>query len=390
MPAPLTGLRILDLSRLLPGPYGTELLAGLGAEVIKVEDPRGGDYLRSIPPFVDGQSAHFLSLNHGKKSLAVDLKQPAGLAAFLRLVPTADALLESFRPGTARRLGVGCDALRAIHPRLVYCSLSGYGQNGPYRDRAGHDLNYIALAGLLGLSGQAGGPPAIPPTQIADLSSGMMAALVILAGVISARATGQGRYLDVSMLDMAVSWAGAHAVPCQQANGKAPGREGLMLTGQAPCYHVYQTLDGGYMSLGAIEPQFWQAFCAAVHRPDLLPRQFDPGAIPLVGALFRTRTRDGWQAQLAAVDCCCEPVLALDEALAGEQVRARGLLQPMPGAEGYLTVRSPVVMAGMEGMAESAGCPAPRLGQDTRDLLEQVGYGRDEVQALADAGVVAV
>jgi alpha-methylacyl-CoA racemase len=387
MPAPLTGLRILDLSRLLPGPYGTELLAGMGAEVIKVESPQGGDYLRSTPPYVDGQSAHFLALNHGKKSLAVDLKQPAGLAAFLRLVPTADALLESFRPGTADRLGVGYDALRALHPRLVYCSLSGYGQNGPYSHRAGHDINYIALAGLLGLSGQAGGPPAIPPTQIADLSSGMMAALAILAGILSARATGQGRYLDVSMLDMAVSWAGAHAVPCQQASGESPGREGLMLTGQTPCYHVYEALDGGYMSLGAIEPQFWQAFCRAAGQPGLLTRQFDPEAIPVMGALFRTRTRDGWQALLAGVDCCCEPVLALDEALAGEQVRARGLLQPMPGAEDYLTVRSPVVADGMDGGPAS---PAPRLGQDTHDLLAQVGYGQDEIRALVEAGTIIV
>ncbi|MDP3046667.1 MAG: CaiB/BaiF CoA-transferase family protein [Chloroflexota bacterium] len=387
MPAPLAGLRILDLSRLLPGPYGTELLAGMGAEVIKVESPQGGDYLRSTPPFVDGQSAHFLALNHGKRSLAVDLKQPAGLAAFLRLVPTADALLEGFRPGTAQRLGVGYDAVHAIQPRLVYCSLSGYGQNGPYRDRAGHDINYIALAGLLGLSGEANGPPAIPPTQIADLSGGMMAALAILAGVMSARATGQGRYVDVSMLDMAVSWAGAHALPCQQASGKAPGRQGLLLTGQTPCYNVYQTGDGGYMSLGAIEPQFWRAFCAAVGRPDLLTRQFDPRAIQEVRALFLTRTRQAWQSLLAGVDCCCEPVLTLDEALAGAQVQARGLLQPMPGAEGYLAVRSPVVM---EGMDSGSARPAPRLGQDTRDLLRQVGYGSDEIQTLADAGVVAV
>ena len=278
-------------------------------------------------------------MNHGKRSLAVDLKQPAGLAAFLHLVPTADALLESFRPGTARRLGVGYDALREVQPRLVYCSLSGYGQNGPYRDRAGHDINYIALAGLLGLSGEADGPPAIPPTQIADLSGGMMAALAILAGVVSARATGQGLYMDVSMLDMAVSWAGAHALPCQQATGKAPGRKGLLLTGQTPCYNVYQTGDGGYMSLGAIEPQFWQAFCAAVGRPDLLTRQIDPEAIPEVRALFLTRTRQAWQSLLAGVDCCCEPVLPLHEPLAGEQARAWSAAT-VPGA-GALTVRSP-------------------------------------------------
>ncbi len=387
MPAPLTGLRILDLSRLLPGPYGTELLAGMGAEVIKVEDPRGGDYLRSIPPFMNGQSAHFLAVNHGKKSLAVDLKQPAGLAAFLRLVPTADALLESFRPGATARLGVGYAALRGLNPRLVYCSLSGYGQNGPYRDRAGHDVNYIALAGLLGLSGEAGGPPAIPPTQIADLSGGMMAALAILAGVLAARTTGEGRYLDVGMLDVAASWTGAHALPCQQASGVTPGREGLLLTGQMPCYHVYQTLDGGYVSLGAIEPQFWQAFCQAAGRPDLVARQFAPEAIAQVSELFRTRTRQDWQALLAGVDCCCEPVLSLDEALAGEQARARGLFQPMPGAEDYLTVRSPVVMEAMQTGPES---PAPRLGRDTEELLRQVGYQDAEIRALAQAGAVAV
>jgi alpha-methylacyl-CoA racemase len=387
MLSPLTGLRILDLSRLLPGPYGTELLVGMGAEVIKVEDPHGGDYLRSTPPFVDGQSAHFLALNHGKKSLAVDLKHPAGLAAFLRLVPTAGALLESFRPGTAQRLGVGYDALREIQPRLVYCSLSGFGQNGPYRDRAGHDINYLAVAGLLGLSGEAGGPPAIPPAQIADLSGGMMAALAILAGVLGARATGQGRHMDVSLLDMAVSWAGAYALPCQQATGKTPERQGLLLTGQTPCYNVYETMDGGYMSLGAIEPQFWQAFCAAVDRPGLLTRQLDPAAIQELRALFLTHTRQDWQSLLAGVDCCCEPVLDLDEAVAGAQVQARCLLQAMPGTERFLTVRAPVVMDGMDSGTASQ---APRLGQDTRALLVQLGYGQDEIQELASLGAVTV
>lgn len=371
---PLVGLRVLDLSRLLPGPYGSMLLAQMGAEVVKIESPQEGDYLRTTPPFIEGESAHFWAVNRGKKSVALDLKHPQGRAAFLGLATTADAVLESFKPGTANRLGVGYAAVSAANPRIVYCSLSGYGQGGPYRERAGHDINYIALAGLLGLTGQRDGPPVPPAVQVADLGGGMMAALSILAGVLAARGTGQGRYIDVSMFDLVTSWVGAHAVPCYLAMGQVPGRNDLPLTGLVPCYQVYATRDGGYMSLGAIEIKFWEAFCRAAGRDDLIPHQYDPEATSWVRQLFLTRTRAEWEATLAGVDACCEPVLGLDEALAFAGARRAGL------ADG------PMVMP----LALGGDLPPPRLGQHTAELLREAGYSEAEIRDLVAMGAAGI
>ncbi len=386
MTAPLDGIRILDLSRLLPGPFGTLLLADLGAEVIKIESPQEGDYLRAIPPLVGGEGAYFLAVNRGKKSVALDLKAPAGRKAFLRLVATADALLEGFRPGTMERLGRGYAALQEINPSLVYCSLSGYGQDGPRRDRPGHDIDYIALGGLLGLTGEVGGPPVVPAVPIADLAGGLAAAIAILAALLGRQRRGQGAYIDVAMLDVVLSWLGPIVAPGLLA-GATLERGRLMLSGELPCYHVYQAQDGQYLALGALEPKFWTNFCRAVGRDDLLPHQFDPQAIAEVQAVFCQRPRAAWVALLASAEACGEPVYTPAEALADPQVAARGLLLEVahPAAGTLRLAGPPFRLAGMPGAATS---PAPRLGEHTAAVLRSLGYDETEIAAMVEAGVI--
>lgn len=386
MNAPLDGIRILDLSRLLPGPFGTLLLADLGAEVIKVESPQEGDYLRAIPPLVGGEGVYFLAVNRGKKSVALDLKAPAGRQAFLRLVATADALLEGFRPGTMQRLGLDYAALRETNPSLVYCSLSGYGQDGPRRDCPGHDIDYIALGGLLGLTGEVGGPPVVPAVPIADLAGGMAAAIALLAALLGNLRRGQGAYVDVAMRDVVLSWLGTIVMPGLVAG--APLERGrLMLSGGLPCYHVYQTQDGQYLALGALEPKFWANFCRAVGRDDLLARQFDPQAIAEVQAVLHQRARSEWVALLARAEACCEPVYTLAEALADPQVAARGLLLEVaqPAAGPLRLVGPPFRLAETPAAAAS---PAPRLGEHTAAVLRSLGYAETEIAALAKAGAI--
>jgi len=385
MTAPLEGVRVLDLSRLLPGPYCSMLLLHLGAEVIKVEDTEKGDYTRQMPPFVGQEGVYFLALNRGKRSLAVNLKTDEGRAIFLRLAETADVVLEGFRPGTADRLGVGYQAVSALNPRIVYCSISGYGQDGPYRLRAGHDVNYIALGGLLGLTGMAGGPPVIPAVQIADLTGGTFAALAIVAALLARERTGRGQYLDVAMLDTVVAWL--PMLVAWQAGGGRVERGLLPLSGGFPCYQVYETRNGEFMSLGALEPHFWANFCRAVGREDLIPHQFDEASIPEVQAIFKTRTRDEWVKLLEGVDTCCEPVKSLAEALVDPQVRHRGMVRevPHPTGETLPQLGSPLRLEGAERVCE---LPAPRLGEHTGELLRQLGYADQEIAALQAKGVV--
>jgi len=388
MTAPLAGVRVLDLSRLLPGPFCSMLLLHLGAEVIKVEDPSSGDYTRQMPPLVGAEGAYFLALNRGKRSLAVNLKTAEGRGIFLRLAETADVVLESFRPGIADRLGVGYQAVNAVNPRIVYCSLTGYGQDGPYQRRAGHDVNYMALSGLLGLTGMAGGPPVIPAVQIADLAGGTCAALAIVTALYARERTGRGQYLDVAMLDAVVSWL--PLLVAWQAGGGEVARGRLPLSGRFPCYQVYETRDGQFMSLGALEPGFWANFCRLVDREDLIPRQFDgdQATFQEMRAIFRSRTRDEWVKLLEGVDTCCEPVKSLSEALADPQVRHRGMVKevPHPAAGAVPQLGSPLRLEDAERVC---ALPAPRLGEHTHKVLLELGYAPEEIEALQARGVVA-
>ena len=382
--SPLAGVRVLDLSRLLPGPFCTMILADLGAEVIKIEDLEGGDYMRAFPPFIDGRSAYFLALNAGKKSLALNLKAAAGREIFLKLAATAGVVVESFRPGAVDRLGIGYPAVRAVNPRTVYCSISGFGQDGPDRDRAGHDLDFISRAGLLSLCGWPDARPAIPPVQIADLSSAMYAAAGILAWLRESERTGEGRHLDIGMLDSAVSWM---VMPLgDYSAGERGGRGRLPLTGQHPCYNVYRTNDGRDISLAALEPKFWQAFCKAVGRPDLLPLQFSEKAEDhaLFESLFAGRTAAAWTDLLRGADCCCAVVPRLDEALEDPQLRHRGLIAgPPPGVPGVLRPGHPL----RDRHAPDAG-PCPEHGQHTAEILAELGLTGEAIAALEAGGVV--
>jgi alpha-methylacyl-CoA racemase len=390
---PLEGLRVLDLSRLLPGGFCSLLLSDFGADVLKVEDTGMGDYVRWSPPHYDGAeqsagSALFLALNRGKRSLRVNLKSEEGREVLLRLVRDADVVLESFRPGVLDRLGVGYERLREENPGLVYCAISGYGQDGPYVDRSGHDMNYLGLVGLLGLSGDAEGPPMQAAGQIADLGGGaLMATFGILAALRERDRSGEGQFVDVSMADGSLSWLAMVAAQ-YLADGVVPRRGEGTLNGGLVCYRPYRCSDG-WVTLGALEPKFWQNWCRGVGREDLVERQFERPGSPTHGEveeIFAQRTRDEWQAFASEHDCCLEPVLGLDEALDSELVRAREMVVSLdqPGAEAEVRLLGvPVKLSRTPGAP--AG-PGPALGEHTEEVLASVGYSGDEIAALLASG----
>jgi alpha-methylacyl-CoA racemase len=396
MSGPLAGITVLDLSRLLPGGFCSLLLADYGAEVIKVEDTGPGDYVRWSPPYYEGaeqtsRSALFLALNRGKKSIRIDLKTDAGREVLLRLARDADVLLESFRPGVLDRLGVGYERLREENPGLVCCAITGYGQDGPNRDRSGHDMNYLGLNGLLGLTGAADGPPVQSAGQIADIGGGaQMAAFGILAALRERDRSGEGQFVDVSMHDGAMSWLTMVAARAL-CEGAAQRRGELELAGAIVCYRPYACADG-YVTIGALEPKFWRNFCAGVGRPDLLEKAFEPpgsAAHREVEAIFAARTRDEWRAFASEHDCCLEPVLDLDEALDSDLTRARDMVVELdqPGVEEPVRLLGlPVKMSRTPGDATRA--PGPALGEHTVDVLRAAGYADDEIAALRESGAV--
>ena len=406
MSLPLEGVRVLDLSRLLPGGFCSLLLADFGADVLKVEDTGMGDYIRWSPPYYEGvhesaRSALFLSLNRNKRSIRLDLKQERGREVLLRLVRDHDVVLESFRPGVLERLGVGYERMREENPGIVYCAISGYGQDSPKREASGHDTNYLGLVGLLGLTGEAGGEPVQAAGQIADIGGGaLMAAFGIMAalrerdggGAGSADAgSGTGQVVDVSMADGSLSWL-AMVAAAYFADGTVPRRGDLPLAGALICYRPYECADG-WVTLGALEPKFWQAFCRGVGREDLIERQFErPGTEAHAHAveIFKGRTRAQWEQFAAAHDCCLEPVLELDEALSSQLVRAREMVVEIsqPGAERAVRqLGLPVKLSRTPG--EHARLPGPKLGEHTEQVLAAAGYSEAQIAELLDSGAVA-
>ena len=395
MSRPLEDVRILDLTRLLPGGFCTLLLADLGADVNKVDDTGQGDYVRCAPPYYGSdehtalgtRSAIYLALNRNKRSVRLDLKQEEGRRALIKLAETADVLIESFRPGVLDKLGVGYEVLSQANPALVYCPITGYGQDGPSRDRAGHDQNYLGLNGILGLTGEAGGPPIQSGGQIADLGGGaLMAAVGTLAALQEARRSGEGQMVDISMTDGSLAWLAMEAGR-YFGSGDVPERGNIMLSGGIVCYRPYEAADG-WVTCGALEPKFWSRFCKAVGREDLIENQFaTPGSAPHreVEEIFKTRSRAEWKAFNNEHDAMIEPILDLDEALESELVREREMVisyeQPEFGEVKQLGF--PIKLSRTPASVER---PAPALGEHTAEVLKDAGYSDEEVASLEERG----
>ena len=357
----LDGVRVLDLTRLLPGPFCTMILGDLGADVIKVEDPAGSDWLRNTPPLVRGESVMFQAVNRNKRSVVIDLKSDNGKQDFFRLLETADVVVEGFRPGVIDRLGIGWPQIHEHNPATILCSISGFGQDGPYRTKAGHDLTYTALSGVLSLIGTASGELAIPGVQIGDIGGGALYAVIaILSALIARQRDGTGQWCDVSMVDGLITWL-ATQVAASRATGVVPRAGDELLTGKHPCYSLYPCSDG-QISVAAIEPQFWQALIATLDLPELSPADgFADGERGVLvrnklAEVFSAHSRSHWAGVFAGVDACVEPVLSVVEALEHPQVKARGM--PVEGFGFRLGATPPSIRR-----------PAPKLGQDTQDLL---------------------
>ena len=396
--APLDGIRILDLTRLLPGGFCTQLMADFGADVIKVEDTGAGDYIRLAPPYheTEGDEAEstksglYLSLNRSKRSIRLDLKSDAGQETFLRLVGGADVVIEGFRPGVAERLGIDYESLSSVNPGIVYCSISGYGQTGPNVNRAGHDINYLAATGMLGLTGNADGPPVQPGGQIGDLGGGAsMAAFGVMTALFEKQRTGEGQLVDISMTDGAMAWMAMDAGRFL-ADGQVPSRGTGVLNGGVACYLTYEASDG-WVACGALEPKFWRAFCEGVERPDLVEVQFEaPGSEgwKKVAEVFKGRTKAEWKAFNDVADCCIEPILDIDEALASPQMRERGMVVEFdqPGIGKVEQLGNPVKLSRTP--AEPAR-PAPAIGEHTEAVLAEAGFSAGEIAELLESGAAA-
>jgi len=395
---PLSDVRVLDLTRLLPGGFCSLLLADFGADVVKVEDTGMGDYVRWAPPYYGSdeqqalgtRSALYLALNRGKRSIRLDLKSEGGREAFLRLAREFDVVLESFRPGVLDKLGCGYEALHEANPRIVYCAITGYGQTGPNTRRAGHDMNYLGLNGLLGLTGEPEGRPIQPAGQIADLGGGaLMAAFGVMAALRERELSGEGQLVDVSMTDGSLAWLSMVAAQ-YLCDGVVPRRGRGSLNGGLACYLPYEAADG-YVTCGALEPKFWRNFCEGVGRPDLIDKQFvspDSDEWPQIAEIFRSRTREEWRAFNDEHDAMIEPVLDLDAALDSELVREREMVvemeQPELGPVRLLGL--PIKLSRTPG---DAARPAPALGEHTEEVLREAGLGDEEIASLLEARAAA-
>ena len=356
--------------------------------MVKIEEPGRGDYIRWSPPMVEGESAAHRALNRGKRSITLNLKVPEGTELLRRLVRTADVLVESFRPGVLDRLGVGFAALSPQNPRLVYCAISGYGQDGPYRDRAGHDINYIGYGGVLSLTGHPGGEPVVPGVQVGDFGGGaMLAAVGILAALVDRATTGRGRFVDVSMLDGVVSWLSVQ-LGALLATGEVPGPGSAPLTGALACYRIYRAGDGRHLTVGALEPQFWRGLCETLGCLDLVDDQYGPPdrqaeMVDRIQAIFLRRGRDEWLRVLGDQAVCVGPVNDLAEALADPQIRHRGMVAEVEGVP--VGPGSPLKLAGR---SREPLRPAPSFGEHSAEILATVGVGKEELADLRARGVV--
>ncbi len=391
---PLTGIRILDLSRLLPGPLATMMLADMGAEVIKIEDPASPDQVRNFPPFIGETAAYYLAINRSKRSLALNYNTDEGRMIIYSLVKTADVVVEQFRPGVMEKIGLGYEKLKEINPKLIYVSITGYGQTGPWAQEAGHDLNYIARAGLLGITGTAEGQPIIPGGQLADIAGGSyMAMNAILAALWSRERTKHGQYVDVSMMD-AVMPLGTFAFARTQADRQAVKPSGHELSGKLANYNVYRCADNKYVALGALEPKFWEGFCKAVNKPDwaqglLLEGNELNDLKKQVTDLFTTRTQAEWLALSDQYDFCLSAVLGMDELEHQEHILHREMVVEQQTADGtpYKSIGIPLKFSETPA---SIAWQAPILGEDTLAILREAGFEDSTIRTWVEAQVVTI
>lgn len=385
---PLEGIRVLDLSRLIPGPYCSLLLADMGAEVIKVEDPKGGDHGREVRPFIGAVGSRFLLLNRNKKSVALNLKDPTGRKVFLQMADKADVILESFRPGTMAKFSLEYEDIRAVNPGIVYCSISAFGQDGPYRDIVGHDVNVLGISGLLDITGVRGGQPIIPGVTIADNAAAMFSAMGILAALLARGKTGQGRFLDISMLDSVMSWL-FDSAQYQFAQGRTPGKSEGRLWGGVANYGVYETKDGRYITLGSLEPKFKAALLEHLGAAAMIEGQSVNSNDELeqfLRSTFVTRTQAEWVQDLEPLNLCFTRVNTIGEALADPQVVARRMVIEMedPQAGHARVIGDPIKVS--DPPVEPG--PVPLLGQHTREVLADLGYSAGEIDEMKRRGVV--
>ncbi|WP_283188894.1 CaiB/BaiF CoA-transferase family protein [Pseudomonas sp. PMCC200344] len=392
MLGPLASLKVLDFSTLLPGPFASLLLADMGAEVLRIESPTRMDLLRALPPHDQGVSASHAYLNRNKRSLALDLKQPEALEVIKQLLQDYDIVLEQFRPGVMERLGLGYEALKAINPKLIYVSITGYGQTGPYKDRAGHDINYLALAGLASYTGRADSGPLPLGMQVADIAGGSLHGVIgLLAAVIARQQTGQGQHLDVSMTDCVFSlnaMAGAGYLAC----GVEPGREDQMLNGGS-FYDYYRSRDGRWFSVGSLEPAFMKQLCAALGLEALETLGLSPEPAlqkALKNALrieFETHDFAELCALFASLDACVEPVLSLGEAVRHPQLKARALVTEVPRGDGTTQAQMACPLKFSQGLPEPRHIGAA-IGQHTDQVLGELGFSAERIEELRRIKVI--
>ena len=382
----LTNLKVLDLSTLLPGPFATMMLADMGADVLRIESPTRPDMTRQLPPFVGGVSSKHATLNRNKRAISLDLKNPHAVVLIEKLVAQYDILVEQFRPGVMHRLGLGYDRLKEINPGLIYCSITGYGQTGPYRDRAGHDNNYLSISGINGYSGRVAERTPIMGTQVADIACGSLHGVVgILAAVNHRHVTGEGQYVDISMTDAAFSMNALYGADYLAAGIEpAPGKE---LINGGSFYDYYETSDGRYLSVGSLEPQFFERLCMALGGEELLKQGAKQDAArqrafkQTLEKSFRAKTLKEWQAFFADKDACVEPVLKLSEACQNEQIVERGMVVSVPTSEGKCIdqIANPIKMSRCQPRYKYAGV---KLGENNNQILDEVEIDKTLREAL--------
>ncbi|HQN67144.1 MAG TPA: CaiB/BaiF CoA-transferase family protein [Smithellaceae bacterium] len=391
MAGPLEGLKVLDFTTLLPGPYATMILSDLGADVLKVTSGSRPDLAAIVPPFIGKTDLTAASayLGRGKRSITLNLKDARGLQVVHRLLERYDVLIEQFRPGIMAKLGLGFDDLAPRYPSLIYCSLTGYGQTGPMKDRAGHDINYLSLSGLMGYAGRKYEGPVPMPLQIADVASGSNNSVIaILAAVFSRSRTGKGQYLDISMTDGAFAF-NALAAAAYLVSGEEPTREGFILNGGS-LYDFYKTADGHYLSFGGLEPQFFAAFCNAIGRPDWIAGGVAPpdcaGVKEEVRKIIKSKTRREWKEIFGKTDACVEPVLSLSEALDSELVRERQLTTDITLPDGS-TVRQPASPFKFSATPPVYGKTGVKAGSHNREVFLELGYSEEEINEFGKTGL---